>query len=70
MAAMTMIQALNSALDVMMARDPDVLTFGVTRPPIERMFEEVYKDQPWHLARQQAEVLADAAEAPRKAKEA
>ncbi len=25
---MTMIQALNSALDVMMARDPDVLTFG------------------------------------------
>jgi 2-oxoisovalerate dehydrogenase E1 component beta subunit len=28
MAAMTMIQALNSALDVMMARDPDVLTFG------------------------------------------
>jgi 2-oxoisovalerate dehydrogenase E1 component beta subunit len=28
MAKMTMIQALNSALDVMMARDPDVLTFG------------------------------------------
>src|SRR5215213_3628936 len=28
MAAMTMIQALNSALDVMMDRDPDVLTFG------------------------------------------
>ena len=28
MASMTMIQALNSALDVMMARDPDVLTFG------------------------------------------
>jgi 2-oxoisovalerate dehydrogenase E1 component beta subunit len=25
---MTMVQALNSALDVMMARDPDVLTFG------------------------------------------
>jgi 2-oxoisovalerate dehydrogenase E1 component beta subunit len=28
MPAMTMIQALNSALDVMMERDPDVLTFG------------------------------------------
>jgi 2-oxoisovalerate dehydrogenase E1 component beta subunit len=28
MAGMTMIQALNSALDVMMERDPDVLTFG------------------------------------------
>ena len=28
MPAMTMIQALNSALDVMMARDPAVLTFG------------------------------------------
>src|SRR5262249_53350889 len=28
MASMTMIQALNSALDTMMARDPDVLTFG------------------------------------------
>jgi 2-oxoisovalerate dehydrogenase E1 component beta subunit len=28
MAAMTMIQALNSALDVMMERDPKVLTFG------------------------------------------
>ncbi len=28
MASMTMIQALNSALDVMMSRDPNVLTFG------------------------------------------
>ncbi|HYD72386.1 MAG TPA: alpha-ketoacid dehydrogenase subunit beta, partial [Candidatus Binatia bacterium] len=28
MATMTMIQALNSALDTMMARDPNVLTFG------------------------------------------
>ena len=28
MASMSMIQALNSALDVMMGRDPDVLTFG------------------------------------------
>src|SRR5215469_13007784 len=28
MTVMTMVQALNSALDVMMARDPDVLTFG------------------------------------------
>ena len=38
-------------------------TFGASRPPIERMFQEVYKDQPWHLARQEAEVLADAANA-------
>jgi 2-oxoisovalerate dehydrogenase E1 component alpha subunit len=37
-------------------------TFGVTRPPLKRMFEQVYKDQPWHLARQEAEVLADEAE--------
>jgi 2-oxoisovalerate dehydrogenase E1 component alpha subunit len=36
-------------------------TFGASRPPIERMFEQVYKDQPWHLARQEAEVLEDAA---------
>lgn len=28
MPAMTMIQALNSALDVVMERDPNVLTFG------------------------------------------
>jgi 2-oxoisovalerate dehydrogenase E1 component beta subunit len=28
MATMTMIQALNSALDTMMGRDPNVLTFG------------------------------------------
>src|SRR6202030_2738572 len=28
MPAMSMIQALNSALDVMLTRDPDVLTFG------------------------------------------
>src|SRR5262245_56819344 len=28
MATMTMIQALNSALDTLMARDPDVLAFG------------------------------------------
>ena len=45
-------------------------TFGVTRPPLKRMFEEVYKDQPWHLARQEAEVLEDCPEAPPKAREA
>ena len=28
MAAMSMIQALNSALDVKLGRDPDVVTFG------------------------------------------
>ena len=43
-------------------------TFGVTRPPLERMFEGVYKDQPWHLARQEAEVLQDAAERTQTAK--
>ena len=37
--------------------------FGASRPPLERMFEGVYKEQPWHLARQEAEVLQDAAEA-------
>jgi len=36
-------------------------TFGASRPPLGRMFEDVYKDQPWHLARQEAEVLEDAA---------
>ncbi len=36
--------------------------FGASRPPLERMFEGVYKEQPWHLARQEAEVLQDAAE--------
>ena len=36
--------------------------FGASRPPLGRMFEGVYKDKPWHLARQEAEVLADAAE--------
>ena len=45
-------------------------TFGVTRPPLKRMFEEVYKDQPWHLARQEAEVLADCPETPPKARDA
>ncbi len=39
--------------------------FGVTRPPLGRMFEGVYKDKPWHLARQEAEVLEDAAKAGR-----
>ena len=35
--------------------------FGASRPPLEGMFEGVYKDKPWHLARQEAEVLEDAA---------
>ncbi len=30
---------------------------GVTRPPVEEMFDDVYKDRPWHLDRQLAEVL-------------
>jgi len=33
MASMTMIQALNSALDNMMERDPNVLTFGEESVP-------------------------------------
>ena len=37
--------------------------FGGSRPPLEGMFEGVYEDKPWHLARQEAEVLAGAAEA-------
>lgn len=37
-------------------------TFGVSRPPLERMFEEVYEEQPWHIARQEAEALALARE--------
>ena len=37
--------------------------FGASRPPLEGMFQGVYKDQPWHLQRQEAEVLADAARA-------
>ena len=35
--------------------------FGASRPSLEGMFEGVYKDKPWHLARQEAEVLEDAA---------
>lgn len=37
--------------------------FGASRPPLEGMFEGVYKDKPWHLARQEAEVLDAAATA-------
>lgn len=36
--------------------------FGVSRPPVEEMFLEVYKDQPWHLKRQEAEALEASAE--------
>jgi pyruvate/2-oxoglutarate/acetoin dehydrogenase E1 component len=32
MAAMTMVQALNSAMDVMLGRDPDVVIFGDLNP--------------------------------------
>ena len=32
---------------------------GVTRPPVEGMFDDVYKDRPWHLERQSQEVLED-----------
>ena len=38
--------------------------FGASRPSLERMFEGVYKDKPWHLARQEAEVLTDSAHLP------
>ena len=30
---------------------------GVTRPPVEGMFDDVYKDRPWHLEQQSREVL-------------
>lgn len=33
---------------------------GASRPPIEEMFQDVYKDQPWHLRRQELEVIEDA----------
>ena len=29
---------------------------GATRPPVEGMFEDVYKEQPWHLAEQAREL--------------
>ena len=35
---------------------------GASRPPIEEMFQDVYKDQPWHLCEQMEEVLRIAAE--------
>ena len=38
--------------------------FGASRPPLERMFEDIYLEQPWHLARQQAEALEAAPENP------
>ena len=101
---MTMIQALRSAMDVMLARDPNVVVFGedvgyfggvfrataglqqkhgVTRvfdtpiceagkeaealgtlqhgplPPVESMFEDVYKDMPPHLKDQLAQLEAE-----------
>jgi 2-oxoisovalerate dehydrogenase E1 component alpha subunit len=45
---------------------------GVSRPPLEEMFQDVYKDQPWHLREQMQEVLEAAEEprAPAKAKRA
>jgi 2-oxoisovalerate dehydrogenase E1 component alpha subunit len=33
--------------------------FGASRPPVEEMFRDVYREQPWHLRRQEAELLAD-----------
>ena len=36
---------------------------GVSRAPIEEMFNDVYKEQPWHLKRQAAELAAEAPEA-------
>ena len=34
---------------------------GVTRPPVEGMFDDVYKDRPWHLEQQAREVEAESA---------
>ncbi len=30
---------------------------GVTRPPVETMFDDVFKERPWHLDQQAAELL-------------
>ena len=35
---------------------------GVSRPPVEAMFQDVYKDQPWHIRRQEQELLGEAPE--------
>ncbi len=29
---------------------------GASRPPVSEMFQEVYKDQPWHLRRQEEDL--------------
>ena len=34
------------------------------KPPLSAMFEDVYKEMPWHLAAQQAEVFAHVAAHP------
>ncbi len=36
---------------------------GASRAPIEEMFNDVYKEQPWHLKRQAAELAAEAPDA-------
>lgn len=36
---------------------------GASRAPIGEMFNDVYKEQPWHLKRQAAELAAEASEA-------
>ena len=33
--------------------------FGASRPPVEEMFKDVYREQPWHLRRQEQELLAE-----------
>jgi 2-oxoisovalerate dehydrogenase E1 component alpha subunit len=47
---------------------------GASRPPLEEMFKDVYKEQPWHLREQMREVLESEAEdgppAAKKAKRA
>jgi 2-oxoisovalerate dehydrogenase E1 component alpha subunit len=46
---------------------------GASRPPIKEMFDQVYKEQPWHLAEQMREVLeseADGKGKPAKARTA
>jgi 2-oxoisovalerate dehydrogenase E1 component alpha subunit len=36
---------------------------GASRAPVEEMFKDVYKDQPWHIERQEHELLEEAPEA-------
>ena len=54
-------QALQTELDAEVrtaSREAEKIgVLGVSRPPVEGMFDDVYKERPWHLGRQSDEVL-------------